>query len=147
MNGIAYGYRNVVTNNEKKFVDGVFKKAQDTVKKQEVRDADWGLAAAQTCLARDLVTAGPEEAGLIMDKIEFVSKHLNENIQVDSDILSRQASDKREAIKAKADSKASQAEYVKALGDTTTQVIGGVTKAANDVSDLVNPLKGLDLIA
>lgn len=147
INGLGYGYKNIVTKGEHKFNNSVFKNAQKDVKKQEVRDADWGLAAAQSCLARDLVTAGPEEAGLIMDKLEFVSKHLNENMQVDSDILSKLSADKREVMKVKADTKASQAEYVKALGDTTTQVIGGVTKAANDVSDLVNPLKGIDIIA
>ena len=147
INGLGYGYKNIVTKSEHKFNNSVFKNAQKDVRKQEVRDADWGLAAAQSCLARDLVTAGPEEAGLIMDKLEFVSKHLNENMQVDSDISSKLSADKCEVMKVKADTKASQAEYVKALGNTATQVAGQVSKVASDVTGLIDPIKSINRMA
>ena len=94
-----------VSLKESSFNDRVFQDSRKSVKKSEVRDADWGLYAAQTCLAKALVTASPEESKLIAQKMNFIQNIINQNMEQDQDIYSREMNDKGKLIIIKADAK------------------------------------------
>lgn len=140
MQGINLGFQNVITKGENRFNNSVFKTAQKDVTKQEVRNADWGLSAAQSCLARDLVTANPEEAGLIMEKMEFIQSQMNKNLKVDSDIYSQTTSDKCGVITAKGDAKAKKADLVRAYGDSAGHVINEVSNLAENTVGVIKEI-------
>lgn len=141
MQSVNLGYQNIVTKDERNFVNDVFKNAQKDVKNQEVRNSDWSLSAAQSCLARDLVTAGPEEAGLIMVKMNFIQEQMNGNLKVDSDISTQSTTNKCDIISAKGDKKVKDAELVKAYGDSAGHVINEVTGLAENTIGIIKDFK------
>lgn len=94
-----------VSLKESSFNDRVFRDSRKSVRKSEVRDADWGLYAAQTCLAKALVTASPEDSKLIAQKMNFIQNIINQNMEQDQDIYSREMDDKGKLIIIKADAK------------------------------------------
>ena len=118
----------VAQNKNNAFNDKVFRDCRKSVKKSEVRDADWALYAAQSCLSRAFVTAPRPQADLIAQKMLFIQGLLNKNIEQDQDIYSREMKDKSDYLLAKADAKA------KTL-PVTTDFVKTSTAAAVDVAN------------
>ena len=131
-------YSGYLSPRENKFNEKVFHDCQKNVKKSEVRDADWGLYAAQTCLAKSLVSASPEETELVMKKMDYVQKLINQNMEQDQDIFSREMKDKGTFIITKAEAKSkvlpARAELIKASGDTTVKLLDSATGAIKEVT-------------
>lgn len=124
-----------------KFNEKVFKQSQRNVKSSEVRDADWGLYAAQTCLAKDLVSANPDEARLITAKMKFIQDIINQNMQLDEDIFIKDEDQKIKKINAKADAK------VKVIPTRAAAIAGTLNAGSNAVDTLANAaIKSTDLI-
>ncbi|MBQ9246448.1 hypothetical protein IJ182_09300 [bacterium] len=130
---------------DKKFNEKVFHDCQKTVKKAEVRDADWGLYAAQTCLAKDLVSASPDQAKLIVAKMHFLQTLINQNMEQDQDIYTRENSDKCHLIITKADAKTkvlpARATVISASGNAVSSVIDSTAKLADSSTELVKTVK------
>ncbi len=93
--------KNVVTRHERKLDEGVFDNAEKLVKKDKVRNSDYGLVAAQTCLARDFVNADLEEARLLAAKMAFVHQLMDENLAADASRANERIRTKTEQIPAK----------------------------------------------
>ncbi len=109
-------YKNVVTRRERKLDEEVFENAEKLVKKDNVRNSDYGLVAAQTCLARDFVNADVEEACLLAAKMEFVHRLMDENLSAD-------ASRANERIRTKTDQIPAKVELSKVRGDNFSTAI------------------------
>ena len=77
-------YKNVVTRHERKLDEDVFDNAEKLVKKDKVRNSDYGLIAAQTCMARDFVNADVDESRLLAAKMEFIHQLMAENLEADA---------------------------------------------------------------
>jgi hypothetical protein len=124
-----------------KFNDKVFNDCQKNVSKAEVRDADWGLYAAQTCLAKDLVNATPDEARLITAKMGFIQNIINQNMAMDEDIFIKDEDQKIKRITAKADAK------VKVIPARAAAIAGTLNAGSNAVDTLSNAaVKSTELI-
>lgn len=146
-----------VSKADRKFNEKVFHDCQKNVKSSEVRDADWGLWAAQTCLAKDLVEAkNPEEAKLIVAKMNFIQTLINQNMDQDQDIYTKETKDKCNLIITKADAKAKvlpgRAVVIAAGGNAATEMIDSTAKLADSTINLVKTVKtpvvaNLDLVA
>lgn len=147
----SYNYR---------FNERVFEDARKDVRKSEVRDADWGLLAAQTCLAKDLVTADEQQTQLIKDKMNFINKQMNDNLNVDSLILTTANDGKCKKYAAKADAKAQlypgRIELLRAGTDSAMNLVNGATDVmknlpinvdATEVPELAEAAKHLALEA
>ena len=150
---LTLGCTNNVTPYERKFNDKVFQDCQKRVKCTEVRDADWGLFAAQTCLARDLVTASKEEAGLIVAKMNFLQNIINQNMEQDQDIFTRETNDKVHILTAKADAKArvipARAQAIKTTADAASELIDSTSTLADSSLKVIREVKQpkLNLVA
>ena len=135
------------------FNDKVFKDCQKNVKGTEVRDADWGLYAAQICLAKDLVNADYNNAKLITAKMDFLQKMINQNMDQDQIIFIQDEDQKIKSITAKADAKSkvipARAAAVVGTINATSNAMDSVGNLAVKTTDLVNTVKGhkLDLVA
>ena len=126
-------YVNKVSNRERKTDEKVFKDTQKMMKKSEVRNADWGLEAAQNCLARDLVNCNADELALITAKMDFIQSKINSNLTADNDLSCAKLRTKAEIIPVKA-------EAAKAYGNVATNFI-------DSSAGLVKTIKPLNLVA
>ncbi|MBQ3641064.1 hypothetical protein II906_03950 [bacterium] len=122
---------------DEKFVDQTFATAQKEVKKSEVRDADWGLYAAQTCLAKQLVNASPEETELIKEKMNFIQAQMNDNLKQDSTIFINENASKLDKYAAKAQMYPGRVQLIKAGGDAAVNVLKGASGLVNDVKTFI----------
>ncbi len=154
LNGISSAnVSNRVTRNEIKFNDKVFRDCQKNVKTSEVRDADWGLYAAQTCLAKDLTTASEEETKLIMSKMDYLQNIINANMNQDQRIWREDEEDKRSLIETKANAQATtlpaKSDLIKTTSDSAEKVIKSSAELVKEVKPgiLSAPGKILDLAA
>ena len=136
----GYGYENCVSRKERKMDEKIFKDAQRAVRRSEVRNADWGLYAAQNCLARDLVNATPDEMGLIIDKMNFIQSHMNSNLQLDNSLYC-------DKIHAKSDASNSRAQVIKASADATSNVVKSAADLVHTVKTTNSPGKVLNIAA
>ena len=96
-------YKNVVTRRELRGDEKVFDNAEKLVKKDKVRNSDYGLVAAQTCLARDFVNADVDEARLLAAKMAFVHNIMKDNLASDTSRYCDEARAKVELMPAKAE--------------------------------------------
>ena len=126
---------------KQKFNDKVFNDCQKNVSKAEVRDADWGLYAAQICLAKDLIGADYDQSKLITAKMEFLQKIINQNMDQDQQIYVQDEDLKIKNINAKADAK------VKVIPVRAAAITGTMNAGSNAVDSLSNAaVKSADLI-
>lgn len=131
---ISYSYLPVnITSQESKFINSTFKQELKSSRQKNTvrRNDDNGYGAALTCLARDMVTASPEEATLIAAKMKFIQNLVNQNIQTDANIRTQGNDDKRAMIESKSDAFAKkaphQAELIKTTRDSFNDVVDTVT--------------------
>ena len=128
-----------------KFNEKVFNDCQKSVSKSEVRDADWGLYAAQTCLAKDLVSANPEEARLITAKMRFIQDIINQNMDQDENIFIKDKEQEIKHINAKADAKVRvipvRAAAIAGTLNAGTNAVDKISDAAVKSTELINTLK------
>ena len=126
--GANYGYVNRVSKREQKLDEKVFAEAQKQVKKAEVRNADWGLYAAQNCLARDLVNAEPDECELIMKKMDYIQSCMNKNIMLDADIYNGKTKGKSELMAARSQMLKTGCDGLSGVMNSTADVVKSVPK-------------------
>ena len=150
---VKYGFNNIVTSRERAFNNQVFNNAEKTVKKTpELRNSDYGIQAAQTCLYRDLVEAPADEAGLIMKKIEFLDGIQTEHVKLDTEVgsyESRYRTDNKcdlirtrsEAAVTRSEAAANKTEYVRAVGEAAKNTVDGVGGVIKDTTGLVSEVK------
>ena len=135
-----------ITKEEAKFINSTFKKEQkyDRQLSTQRRNDDNGYNAAITCLARDMVTATPEEAYLIAAKINFFQNLINYNLQLDADLKSQKNSDSRMMIETKTDAYTKKAPYqtelLKSASNSFSDVADTVTKLAS-TADIISAIK------
>ena len=141
MLGISANNYRVISPSQNKFIEKVFKDCSKNVYRSEVRDADWGLYAAQTCMAKDLITATPEEADLIKEKMEFIQNIINQNMKMDEDIFILDEDQKRQLIHAQADAKAKVLPARAALITDTLKATSGAMDSASNLA--VNSTKAI----
>lgn len=139
----AYGPGPVnITKKEEKYIDSTFKQElkRDRQKSTVRRNDDNGYGAALTCLARDMVTATPEEATLIAAKMNFIQNLVNQNLQTDANIRTQKNSDSRAMIETKSDAYAKkapcQAELMRTASSSLSDVTNSVEKIASSFSVL-----------
>ena len=131
-----------ITKQESRFINSTFKQELKAGRQKNTvrRNDDNGYGAALTCLARDMVTATPEEATLIAAKKNFIQNLVNQNIQTDANIRTQKNDDTRAMIESKSDAFAKkaphQAELIKATSD-------GFTDVVDTVSDKILPFAKL----
>ncbi len=150
---ISGGYYSLPTKTDNNFVDKTFDYAQKGVKnsKVEVRWGDWGLYAAYNCLAKQLVTASPEEAKEIMERMTFIQNQMNENLKVDGSLSTQEVSDKCLKYDAKAKLYPAQAQLIKAGSDSASRLVSDAAGVIKEVKPVVDAAKGtaqvLELVA
>ncbi len=133
-------YTNYISKKDAKFYDRVFRDCQKNVKNTEVRDADWGIYAAQTCLARDLVYAtSKEEADFLKNNLDYLKEYINGNMAQDQKICREDEEDARLKMTAQADA---QATKISAKADAkaktlpaTSELIKTTPESAKEVLD------------
>ena len=131
------------------FVDKTFEYAQKGVRNSQVetRWGDWGLYAAYNCLAKQLVSASPEESEDIMARMTFIQNQMNENLKVDGSLNTQEMSDKCLKYDAKAKLYPAQAELIKAGTDSASQLISDTKGIIKDIKPVGDAAKVLQLVA
>ena len=127
-------YKNVVTAHELKLDEGVFKNAEKLVKKDKVRNSDYGLVAAQTCLARDFVNADADEARLLAAKMAFVHQLMDENLASDASRDCEKIRVNGEQIPAKTELSKARSEGLSSVIKSSSEVIKSVKQPLNCVA-------------
>ena len=121
-----------ITRQEARFVDSTFKQElkHNRQKNTVRRNDDNGYGAALTCLARDMVTATPEEARLIAAKMNFIQNLINHNLLTDANIRTQKNNDSCAMIEAKSDAYTKKAphqnELIKTTADSFVDVVDTV---------------------
>ena len=125
-----------ITKKEQKFIDKTFERELQTGRQKSTvrRNDDNGYGAALTCLARDMVTATPEETRLIAAKMNFLQMMINQNIQTDAGIKTQQNEDYRALITTKSDAYTAKAPHQVEIIKATA---GGVNDVVNTVTDKI----------
>ncbi len=154
INSVSIAQTPHITPAERKYINDTFRDAKKRVKGTEVRDADYALYAAQSCLAKELVKANKEESGLIVAKMNYLQNIINQNMEQDQDIYSREMKDKSGFILTKAEAKSkvlpARAELIRATADSSSQVLDSVSGLTNNALDFVQNIKSpakLELVA
>ena len=154
INNVSFAQTSRITPSEANYINKTFRDAQKRVKGTEVRDADYALYAAQSCLAKDLVKANEDETKLIITKMDYLQNIINQNMEQDQDIFSRELKDKGGFILTKAEAKSkilpARAEVIRGTGESASQVINSISDLANNSKDFIvatRTPKGLELVA
>ena len=127
-----------ISPKETAFNNQVFKTCKKNILPTELRDGDAYLYAAQGCLARAFVTAPPDQAKLIALKMSFLQSLINNNIEQDQSVYSREMADKSSLIMAKANAKAKTMPLTTDLVRTSTHAAVDV---ANSSAQLIKQIK------
>ena len=134
-----------ITKREERFIDATFKEELKRSRQNATtrRNDDNGYGAALTCLARDMVTATPEEAALIAAKINFIQNQINQNLRTDANLRTQRNDDSRAMIETKSSAYARKAprraEVIKATTDGLVDVVDSVDK----VITTINPVRSM----